>query len=140
MASFNKVFVMGNLTRDVQLKYLPNQTALAEFGMAINRKYRTAGGEEREEVVFVDLTAFGKQAETLNQYCKKGKALFVEARLKYEQWDDKQTGAKRSKLALVVENFQFVGGRDDADQRRPDEDVPPVRKGQEAEDFSDVPF
>jgi single-strand DNA-binding protein len=113
MASFNKVLLMGNLTRDPQLKYLPSSnTAVAEFGLACNRKYRTAQGEDREEVTFVDLTAFGKQAEVLNQYMTKGKPLFVEGRLKLDQWEDKNGGGKRSKLTVVIENFQFVGGRD----------------------------
>lgn len=114
MASFNKVLLMGNLTRDPQLKYLPSQTAVAEFGLACNRKFRTANGEDREEVTFVDVTAFGKQAEVINQYCQKGKALFVEGRLKYDQWEDKNGGGKRSKLTVVIENFQFLGGRDGA--------------------------
>ena len=112
MASFNKVLLMGNLTRDVQLKYLPSQTAVAEFGLACNRKFRTANGEDREEVTFVDVTAFGKQAEVLNQYMTKGKPIFIEGRLKYDQWEDKNGGGKRHKLTVVVENFQFVGGRD----------------------------
>src|SRR3954454_15036709 len=112
MASFNKVLLMGNLTRDPQLKYLPSQTAVAEFGVATNRKFRTAQGEDREEVTFVDITAFGKQAEVINQYMTKGKPIFIEGRLKYDQWEDKQGGGKRSKITVVVENFQFVGGRD----------------------------
>src|SRR5688500_1194505 len=109
MASFNKVLLMGNLTRDVQLKYLPSQTAVAEFGLACNRKFRTANGEDREEVTFVDITAFGKQAEVLNQYMTKGKPIFIEGRLKYDQWEDKNGGGKRSKLTVVVDNFQFIG-------------------------------
>ena len=109
MASFNKVLLMGNLTRDVQLKYLPSQTAVAEFGLACNRKFRTANGEDREEVTFVDITAFGKQAEVLNQYMSKGKPIFIEGRLKYDQWEDKNGGGKRSKLTVVVDNFQFIG-------------------------------
>src|SRR5688572_7728566 len=112
MASFNRVLLMGNLTRDPQLKYLPSQTAVAEFGVACNRKFRTAQGEDREEVTFVDVTAFGKQAEVINQYMNKGKPIFIEGRLKFDSWEDKQGGGKRSKLTVVVENFQFVGGRD----------------------------
>src|SRR5205085_9436265 len=112
MASFNKVLLMGNLTRDPQLKYLPSQTAVAEFGVACNRKFRTANGEDREEVTFVDCAAFGKQAEVLNQYMTKGKPIFIEGRLKYDSWEDKQGGGKRSKLSVVIENFQFIGGRD----------------------------
>src|SRR5688500_8242346 len=109
MASFNKVLLMGNLTRDPQLKYLPSQTAVAEFGLACNRKFRTANGEDREEVTFVDITAFGKQAEVINQYMTKGKPIFIEGRLKYDTWEDKQGGGKRSKLTVVIENFQFIG-------------------------------
>ena len=112
MASFNKVLLMGNLTRDPQLKYLPSQTAVAEFGLACNRKFRTANGEDKEEVTYVDITSFGKQAEVINQYFQKGKPIFIEGRLKFDSWEDKQGGGKRSKLTVVVENFQFVGGRD----------------------------
>ena len=112
MASFNKVLLMGNLTRDPQLKYLPSQTAVVEFGVACNRKFRTANGEDKEEVTFVDVTSFGKQAEVINQYFQKGKPIFIEGRLKFDSWEDKQGGGKRSKLTVVIENFQFVGGRD----------------------------
>jgi single-strand DNA-binding protein len=113
MASFNRVILLGNLTRDPQLRYLPSSnTPVAEFGLATNRKFKTASGEEREEVCFVDCTAWGKQAEILNQYCQKGRPLFVEGRLKLDQWEDKQGGGKRSKLTVVVENFQLLGGRD----------------------------
>jgi single-strand DNA-binding protein len=103
---------MGNVTRDPQLKELPSQSVAAEFGLAVNRKYRTADGQEREETCFVDCTAFGKQAEVIEKYLEKGKPLFVQGRLKYDAWEDKQSGAKRSKLSVVVENFQFVGSRD----------------------------
>jgi single-strand DNA-binding protein len=112
MASYNRVILLGNLTRDPQLKYLPSQTPVCEFGLATNRKFKTGSGEEREEVCFVDCTAFGKQAEVINQYCQKGKGLMIEGRLKYDSWEDKQGGGKRSKLTVVIENFQFVGGRD----------------------------
>jgi single-strand DNA-binding protein len=109
MASYNKVFLMGNLTRDPQVKHLPSQMVVAEFGLAVNRRYKTATGEDKEEVAFVDCTAFGRQAETISQYCTKGKPLFVEGRLKYDTWDDKQGGGRRSKLTVVVENFQVLG-------------------------------
>jgi single-strand DNA-binding protein len=112
MASYNRVVLLGNMTRDPQLKYLPSQTPVVEFGLAMNRKFKSANGEDREEVCFVDCSAFGKQAEVINQYCQKGKALLIEGRLKYDSWDDKQGGGKRSKLSVVIENFQFVGGRD----------------------------
>jgi len=110
MASFNKVLLMGNLTRDPQLRYLPSQMAVAEFGLAINRKWKGPQGEEREEVAFIECTAWGKTAETINQYCKKGRPIFVEGHLKFDQWEDKQGGGKRSKLSVVVQNFQFIGG------------------------------
>jgi single-strand DNA-binding protein len=112
MPSFNKVFLMGNLTRDPQLKQLPSNLVVAEFGLACNRRFRNAAGEEREEVTFVDCTAFGRQAETVGQFCTKGKPLFVEGRLKFDSWDDKQGHGKRNKLSVVVENFQFIGARD----------------------------
>ena len=115
MPSFNKVMLMGNLTRDPQLKHLANSTVVAEFGLACNRRYRTAAGEDKEEVAFVDCTAFGRQAETIGQYCTKGKPLFVEGRLKYDQWDDKNGGGKRSKVSVIVENFQFLGGKGDTE-------------------------
>ena len=120
MSSFNKVMLMGNLTRDPQLKQLPNNSVVAEFGLATTRRYRTATGEDREETAFVDCSAFGRQAEVLNQFCKKGKPLFVEGRLKYDTWDDKQSGNRRSKLSVVIENFQFVGGKDSETTTAPD--------------------
>ena len=115
MPSFNKVMLMGNLTRDPQLKHLANSTVVAEFGLACNRRFRTAAGEDKEEVAFVDCAAFGRQAETIGQYCTKGKPLFVEGRLKYDTWDDKAGNGKRSKLSVVVENFQFLGGKGDTE-------------------------
>ena len=115
MPSFNKVILMGNLTRDPQLKHLPNNLVVAEFGLACNRRYRTAAGEDKEEVAFVDCAAFGRQAETIGQYCNKGKPLFVEGRLKYDSWDDKSGNGKRSKLTVTVENFQFIGAKGDTE-------------------------
>lgn len=112
MSSFNKVLLMGNLTRDPQLKQLPSSSTVADFGLAVNRRYKTQNGEDREETLFVDCAAFGKQADVIGQYCKKGKALFVEGRLKLDTWEDKMGGGHRSKITVVVENFQFVGGRD----------------------------
>jgi single-strand DNA-binding protein len=112
MASVNRVILVGNLTRDPQLKYLPSQTPVAEFGLAMNRRFKTATGEDREEVCFVDCSAFGRPAEIINQYCQKGKLIFIEGRLKFDTWEDKQGGGKRSKLSVVVENFQFLGARE----------------------------
>jgi len=102
---------MGNLTRDPQLKYLPSNTPVVEFGLATNRKWKDSNGQDREDVCFVECAAFGKQAEVINQYCQKGRPLLVEGRLKYDQWEDKQGGGKRSKLSVVVENFQLLGDR-----------------------------
>ncbi len=109
MANFNKVILAGNLTRDPQLSYLPSNTPVAEFGLAINRKWKSQNGEMREETCFVDCSCFGKQAETLNQYMSKGRGLLVEGRLQFQQWTDKE-GTKRSKLKVIVEQFQFLGG------------------------------
>lgn len=108
MANFNKVILLGNLTRDIELRHTQGGMALAKFGMAINRKYKQ-GEEQKESTCFVDLTAFGRQAEVLSQYVKKGSQLFVEGRLEYSTWEAKDGGGKRSKLDVVVENFQFVG-------------------------------
>jgi single-strand DNA-binding protein len=109
MASFNKVILVGNLTRDPELRYTPKGTAVARLGLAVNRQWKTDTGEAREEVTFIDIDAFGRQAEVIGQYCKKGRPLMIEGRLKYEQWDDKQTNQKRSKLMVVLESFQFLG-------------------------------
>lgn len=108
MANFNKVILAGNLTRDPQLSYLPSNTAVCELGMAINRKWKSQTGEMKDETCFVDMRAYGRQAETLNQYMTKGKPLLVEGRLKYDQWEGKD-GQKRSKLYVVVDTFQFLG-------------------------------
>jgi single-strand DNA-binding protein len=113
MASLNRVFLMGNLTRDPQVKFLPSQTQVAEFGLACSRKFKGQDGSDREEVLFVDVSAFGKTAELINQYFTKGKPIFIEGRLKYDSWEDKNGGGKRSKLSVVVDNFQFIGGKDD---------------------------
>lgn len=113
MSSTNIVIILGNLTRDPQLNYLPSQTPVVDFGVATNRRYKTADGEDREETCFMDCACFGPRAEVINQYLTKGSPVFIEGRLKYESWDDKETGAKRSKLVVVVERFEFVGGRGD---------------------------
>lgn len=111
MANLNKVFLIGNLTRDPELKYTPKGTAVASFALAINHVYKTPDGEKREEVSFIDVTAFGRQAEVVSEYVKKGDPFFVEGRLKLETWDDKQSGQKRSKLRVLLESFQFLASR-----------------------------
>ncbi|MEE9394790.1 MAG: single-stranded DNA-binding protein [Planctomycetota bacterium] len=113
MANLNKVMLIGNLTRDPESKFLPSGTAVCELGMAINRiRNDPQTGEKREQVCYVDLTAFGRQAETLGRYMKRGKPLFVEGRLDFQSWET-QDGQKRNKLKVVIENFQFLGGREE---------------------------
>jgi single-strand DNA-binding protein len=113
--NYNKVILMGNLTRDPELRYLPSNTPVVEFGLAVNRKWKK-DGETQEETCFVDCTAFGRSGEVINQFVSKGKPLMIEGRLQLDQWEDKQSGQKRSKLKVIVENFQFVGGRDGGEQ------------------------
>jgi single-strand DNA-binding protein len=108
MASFNKVILAGNLTRDPELRYTPKGTAVAKLGIAVNRNWTTETGEKREEVTFVDVDAFGKQAEVISQYLRKGRSILIEGRLKLDSWDDKQTGQKKSKLGVVLESFSFL--------------------------------
>ncbi len=107
MANYNKVFLIGNLTRDPQLRYTPSQTPVCEFGLAMNRRRRNASGEMQEETCFVDITAWGKQAETLSKYVTKGRQLFVEGRLTLDRWET-QDGQRRSKLRVTLEGFQFL--------------------------------
>jgi len=109
MASFNKVILMGNLTRDPELRYTPKGTAVARIGVAVNRVWRTETGEQREEVTFVDVDAYGKTAETIAQYLKKGNPILVEGRLRLHTWEDKQTQQKQNKLRVDLETFKFVG-------------------------------
>lgn len=109
--SFNKVLLMGNLTRDPEVRYTPGNQAVANIGLAVNRKYRTQDGQTREEVTFVDCEAWGKTAETMSQYLKKGRPVFLEGRLKLDQWQDKE-GNNRSKLKVVVDSFQFIDSRE----------------------------
>lgn len=111
MANFNKVILAGNLTRDPVLSYTPRGTAVAKFGLAINRNWKNEAGEKMEEVTFVDIDMFGRTAENVAQYCKKGAPVLVEGRLKLDFWEDKQTSQKRSKLGVVGETIQFLGGR-----------------------------
>jgi single-strand DNA-binding protein len=113
MASFNKVILVGNLTRDIELKYLPKGTAVCNLSLAVNRRWKTEAGEEKEDVYFAECKAFGKQAETIAQYVKKGHPMMVEGRLTREEWDDKKTGEKRSTTRIMIETFQFLKGRDE---------------------------
>ena len=111
MPNYNKVILMGNLTRDPEVRYTSSGTAIAKLGMAINRYWRNQDGQQQEETTFVDVDAFGRQAETIGQYLKKGRPIMVEGRLKLDQWEDKQTGQNRSKMGVTLENFQFLDSR-----------------------------
>lgn len=146
MANFNKVMLMGNLTRDPQLSYTPSQTAVVDFGLAVNRKWKGQDGENKEETCFVDCRAFGRTAENINKYLAKGRPLFVEGRLTFDSWTA-QDGTKRSKHRVTVENFQFLGGPGggQAGANKPEQDV--SEKSPEAEEVGgnsagadDIPF
>jgi len=114
MANLNKVMLIGNLTRDPELRVTPKGTAICQFSLAVNRKFKDESGGEREEVTYVDIEAWSKQGETIAKYCTKGRPLFVEGRLRLDQWEDKTTKEKRSRMKVVLENFQFLGsGRAD---------------------------
>jgi single-strand DNA-binding protein len=115
MASYNKVILMGNLTRDPELKYLPSGTAIASFGLAVNRVYNDRqSGERKEDVCFVDITAWARQAEVCNEYLRKGSPVFLEGRLNFNSWET-DDGQRRSKLDVVADRVQLVGGRQDGD-------------------------
>jgi len=111
MASFNKVILLGNLTRDPEVRYTPKGTAVAELGMAVNRVYTAENGEKREETTFVDVTLWGRTAEIAGEYLKKGRPVFIEGRLQLDSWEDKTSGQKRSKLKVVGEGLQLLGAR-----------------------------
>lgn len=110
MANLNKVMLIGNLTRDPELRVTPKGTAICTFSIAVNRKFKDDSGGEREEVTYVDIEAWGKSGENISKYCTKGRPLFVEGRLRLDQWEDKNTKEKRSRMKVVLENFQFLGG------------------------------
>ncbi len=110
MANINRVFLAGNLTRDPQVRFLANEKAVAEFGLAINRKFKAGDGSLKEEVTFVDIEVWGRTAELCSQYLTKGRGCFIEGRLKLDQWEDKKDGSKRSKLRVVADNVQFLDG------------------------------
>lgn len=116
MANLNRVFLMGNMTRDPELRYTPNGTPLCEFGLAVNRTYKTGEGEQREETCFVDVTMWGRRAVVISEYFTKGRPIFIEGRLKLDQWETPD--GRRSKLKVVAENFEFIGGRG-GDQGQP---------------------
>src|SRR5919204_1388909 len=111
MANLNKVLLLGNVTRDPEIRYTPKGSAVCDLGVAVNRSYTTDSGEKREEVTFVDVTLWGRTAEVAGEYLKKGRPVFIEGRLQMDTWDDKQTGQKRTKLRVVGESMQLLGGR-----------------------------
>src|SRR5919198_6304872 len=111
MASFNKVILLGNLTRDPEVRYTPKGSAVCDLGIAVNRVYTTEGGERREEVTFVDVVLWARLAEIAGEYLRKGRPVFIEGRLQMDTWDDKQTGQKRTKLRVVGESMQLLGSR-----------------------------
>lgn len=159
MPSLNKVLLMGNLTRDPELRVTPKGTPICQFSLAINRQFKMESGETREEVIYVDVEAWGKQGETIAKYCTKGRPLYVEGRLRLDQWEDKNTKEKRSRMKVVLEQFQFLGdsrggggggapaggGEEHAGGGSPERHSPPPRTGaakpaaQENLD-EDVPF
>lgn len=151
MPNLNKVLLMGNLTRDPELRVTPRGTPICQFSLAINRDWKTESGEKQTEVIYVDVEAWGKQGETIAKYLAKGKPLYVEGRLKLDQWEDKNTKEKRSRMKVVLEQFQFLGSRSDsAPQEQPQSDTaerhsPPPRSSSQkpasTENLDeDVPF
>ncbi|HZS16979.1 MAG TPA: single-stranded DNA-binding protein [Candidatus Udaeobacter sp.] len=153
MASFNKVILLGNLTRDPEVRYTPKGSAVCDLGIAVNRVYTTEGGERREEVTFVDVVLWARLAEIAGEYLRKGRPVFIEGRLQMDSWDDKQTGQKRTKLRVVGESMQLLGSRPGGAGGEPgDEDrvgssagktVPPPKSapGRPAEpDDDEIPF
>jgi single-strand DNA-binding protein len=149
MASFNKVILLGNLTRDPEVRYTPKGTAVTELGMAVNRVYTAENGEKREETTFVDVTLWGRTAEIAGEYLKKGRPVFIEGRLQLDTWDDKQSGQKRSKLKVVGEGLQLLGGRpggggggggDEEGGSRSNRPAPPPKAAPSAPDDDEIPF
>jgi single-strand DNA-binding protein len=148
MASFNKVILAGNLTRDPELRYTPKGTAVAKIGVAVNRTWKNEAGETKEEVTFIDIEAWGRQAEVIGQYLKKGRPLLVEGRLKLDSWEDKNTHQKVSKLKVVLESFSFLDSRGEGgggESRKPSgPTIPAAAPAEEAPgeppSDDDVPF
>ena len=153
MASFNKVILMGNLTRDPEVRYTPKGSAVADIGLAVNRVYSTDNGEKREETTFVDVTLWGRTAEIAGEYLKKGRPVLIEGRLQLDSWDDKQSGQKRSKLKVIGESMQLLGGRQgggEADEgggggggermNRGRTSPPPPRPAASEPDDDEIPF
>lgn len=138
MANFNRVFLIGNLTRDPELRYTPSGTPVCEFGLATNRTYTTSAGEQREETCFVDVTMWGRRGVVISEYFTKGRPIFIEGRLKYDSWETAE--GRRSKLSVVASNFEFIGGR--GGKQGPEERVesrPAPSRQQRRSDSSSAP-
>ena len=154
MASFNKVILLGNLTRDPEVRYTPKGSAVCDLGIAINRQYTLDSGEKREEVTYVDVVLWSRLAEIAGEYLKKGRPVFIEGRLQLDTWDDKQSGQKRSKLRVIGETMQLLGSRppgtgapsEAGEEDRPARPAakaaaPPPKSGAAAEpDDDEIPF
>jgi single-strand DNA-binding protein len=149
MGNFNRVILVGNLTRDPEVRYTPKGTAVVEIGVAVNRVYSGEDGERKEETTFIDVTLWARQAEIAGQYLKKGRQVLIEGRLQLDTWDDKQTGQKRSKLRVVGENLQLLGNRQEnevpnAPPRRSTSPAPPAGPQRRDPDLDpepdDIPF
>lgn len=132
MANINRVFLAGNLTRDPQVRFLANEKAVAEFGLAINRKFKAGDGSLKEETTFVDIEVWGRTAELCSQYLTKGRGCFVEGRLKLDTWEDKKDGSKRSKLRVVADNVQFLDGGKGRGEGAPGADAGDAGEGGDA--------
>jgi len=120
MASFNKVILMGNLTRDPELRTTPSGQHVCKFGIATSRVFTSKEGEKREDTTFIDIEAWGKTAEVIGKYFSKGRPIHIEGRLKFESWEDKNSGVKRNRLSVYAESFQFVGNKNDNPTDGPD--------------------
>lgn len=152
MASFNKVILLGNLTRDPEVRYTPKGSAVCDLGLAVNRVYTLENGEKREEVTYVDVTLWSRLAEIAGEYLKKGRPVFIEGRLQLDTWDDKQSGQKRSKLRVIGETMQLLGSRpsggapadaeaEDRQSRGGKPSAPPPKEAASAEPNEDeIPF
>jgi single-strand DNA-binding protein len=151
MASFNKVILLGNLTRDPEVRYTPKGSAVCDLGVAVNRQYTLDSGEKREEVTYVDVVLWSRLAEIAGEYLKKGRPVFIEGRLQMDTWDDKQTGQKRTKLRVIGETMQLLGGRppgagsaEGGDEGRParaSKTTPPPKAAEAGQpDDDEIPF
>ena len=144
MANLNKVLLLGNVTRDPEVRYTPKGSAVCDLGVAVNRAYTTDSGEKREEVTFVDVTLWGRTAEIASEYLKKGRPVFIEGRLQMDTWDDKQTGQKRTRLRVVADNMQLLGGRPPGGAEPPGDSrqtsAPPKKSPSSEPDEDEIPF